>query len=72
MKPTIGRTVHYVDAGGEHRAAIVTAVGEQDAVSLTVFRPGEQQYVDAVSHLEPAKGGQFSPNTWHWPEREAA
>lgn len=76
MKPSVGRTVHYVSygtPGGEYtkecRAAIVTAVyGDTNAVSLAVLNPTglffhENTLLDATEN----QGG-----TWHWPERELA
>lgn len=84
MKPTIGRTVHYVSHGtpiredgtqvfpSECRTAFVTEVDpeEQHRVGLMVANP------TGLFFHSLADGGcmaDFTENqggTWHWPERE--
>ena len=72
MKPSIGRIVHYVSYGTpggesppEHRAAIVTAVREDEAVSLCILNPMGLFFNERVLfHVDAV------PGTWHWPERE--
>jgi hypothetical protein len=75
MRPSVGRTVHYVSygtPGGEYksecRAAIVTEVeGYIDAgrVDLAVVNPTGMFFNQNVPHDEDGKAG----GTWHWPER---
>lgn len=66
MPPSVGRIVHYVDAGGRCLAAIVTEVVASDVVHIAVFQP-------ARADLRPVSWVTFStaktPSTWHWPER---
>ena len=71
QKPSVGRIVHYVSLGSkdgkfesECRAAIVTSVGVNNQVSLTVFNPNGMYLNECSEHSEEAKGG-----TWHWPEK---
>jgi hypothetical protein len=72
MTATIGRIVHYTSYGtpnGEYpsvcRAAIVTAVGEEDGVvSLCVLNPEGIYLNQNVFYSDEPKGG-----TWHWPDR---
>lgn len=80
MRPTVGRIVHYVSHGSpvredgtqaftaECRAALVTAVNENDTVGLCVVNPTGLFFHESVpeSPVEPAyqRGG-----TWHFPER---
>ncbi len=68
-KPTVGRIVHFVDADGLHRPAIVVCVEDADAMlGLQVFRPGMPTFSGgweaAVKHDESG-----TLKTWHWPER---
>lgn len=78
VKPSVGRTVHYVSygtPGGEYqsecRAAVVTQVhggeiaAEEQQVSLCVLNPTGVFFNDHVAHSDAPKGG-----SWHWPERE--
>ena len=82
QKPSVGRIVHYVSYGTpngeykpEHRAAIITAVIEDDdngndlqgrVVSLCIFNPTGMFFNETVFLDEEEKKG----GTWHWPERE--
>lgn len=69
--PSIGRVVHYVSYGTpngeykpEHRAAIITRVGEDDAdgeVDLCVLNPTGLFFNQRVKKGD--REGQ-----WHWPE----
>ena len=78
MKATIGRIVHFYDytrprdASGKAGpfAAIVTADGDDDRVSLTVFPAGYPPIsVFNVAHEDvPHHDGQF----WTWPPREVS
>jgi hypothetical protein len=82
MKPTTGRTVHYVSAGSADgvypsvcRAAIVTAVlecghGRESCVSLTVFNPEGLHFNMHVQYDNDRSPLQVRRQTWHWPERE--
>lgn len=81
MKPTVGRTVHYVAYGtpngefpaGACRAAVVTEI-ETDCVGLCVMNPTGFFFNRGVKHDEGDPGGGLRPiragGTWHWPERE--
>lgn len=69
MTPTIGRIVHYHSygtPGGEHqpepRAAIITAVGEEGAVSLAVLNPTGMFFNQDVPNSSKA-----TPGHWTWP-----
>lgn len=71
QKPSVGRVVHYVSygtPGGEYlsecRAAMVTAVQDDETVSLFVMNPTGVFLNQGVSHDPLHQGG-----TWHWPER---
>lgn len=71
QKPSIGRVVHYVSYGtpggeykGEHLAAIITAVHNENCVSLAVLNPTGLFFASSVYQGDLDKGG-----TWHWPER---
>lgn len=71
--PSVGRIVHYVAYGTpggeykpEHRAAIITQVGEGGTVGLCVLNPTGQFFNTAV---QEDQSGQ-KPGAWHWPERE--
>lgn len=72
MKPSVGRTVHYVSygtPGGEYtrecRAAIVTEVVNPDLVGLAVFNPTGMFFNTEITHDESGTVG----GSWHWPER---
>ncbi len=65
--PSISRIVHYVDVNLDHCAAIITAVGADGAVVLTVFPRGGNPY--PVLHVVPLDEGRKATGTWHWPER---
>ena len=71
QKPTIGRMVHYQAHGspdGTHpsvpRAAIVTAVHDDEMVDLCVLNPTGLYFNQRCVRSEEAKGG-----TWRWPPR---
>lgn len=73
MTPSIGRIVHYVSygtPGGEYlsecRAAIVTAVQDDETVSLAVINPGGIFFQKNI-HCSPADLS--DPGSWHEPER---
>lgn len=74
MKPTVGRTVHYMSygtPGGEYgkecRAAIITEVGEMGRVSLAVLNPTGMFFNQNC----PQDEGLCHGGTWHWPEMVA-
>lgn len=88
MKPSVGRTVHYVsygtprgEYGSECRAAVVTEVTK---VEINEQNPaGDGVYREAVGLCVLNPTGQFfnrgvlfdadkAGGTWHWPEREEA
>jgi hypothetical protein len=69
-KPTVGRVVHYVNAGhslGTYsstcRAAIVTDVKDDVTISLCVFTPKGNFFYEELAYDAGKAGG-----TWHWPE----
>ena len=73
QKSSVGRIVHYVSYGtpkGEYpsvcRAAIITAVHENEFVDLCVVNPEGLFFNKGVPCLseQHMQGG-----TWHWPER---
>jgi hypothetical protein len=77
MRPTIGRTVHYVNKTGFHVPAIILATFQDEVINLLAFtdpmfdmEPGAEQrqvrYESKISHSENTR----VTNTWHWPERE--
>ncbi len=71
--PTIGRIVHYqstYEYPSKHVAVagIITAVGEDDHVSLTLFFEGEEP--DWVGSVPPAPDmTKPEPGTWFYPPR---
>jgi hypothetical protein len=77
VKPSVGRTVHYVSHGtppradgsqaytSECRAAIVTIVNPDGTVGLCVLNPTGQFFNSSISGDFTEKSG----GTWHWPER---
>lgn len=86
--PSVGRIVHYTShgtPGGEYskecRAAIITAVHDQDPVpedgvpyvDLCVFNTGvffkqDCRHEEIDDKIEPGPAGRTG-GTWHWPER---
>ena len=70
MKPSVGRSVHYISYGTpsgeykpEHRAAIITRVGESDGVvDICVLNPTGMFFNQNVKF--GTREGQV-----HWPER---
>lgn len=70
MKPSVGRSVHYVSAGhslGTYsstcRAAIVTDVKNDTEISCAVFSGKGMYFYESLEYDESKAGG-----TWHWPE----
>lgn len=61
----VGRIVHYVDSEGEHKAAIVTAVHDEQSVNLQVFGQTEDPFPKCILYSESG----VLPRSWHWPER---
>lgn len=71
QKPSIGRIVHYQaygTPGGEYpsvpRAAVVTAVHDDETVDLCVMNPTGLFFNQQVRFSEEPTGG-----TWRWPPR---
>ena len=74
--PTVGRIAHYVSYGSpirpdgtqkfasECRAAVVTAVHDEETVTLCVLNPTGIFFHPCVLDDTGQLGG-----TWHWPER---
>ncbi len=69
MKPSLGRVVHYVWAGGVHHAGIITAIDPlRDTVQIAVFN----SRVKATIFMDDCEFNEHgAENSWHWPEREA-
>lgn len=70
MKPSIGRTVHFVSEG-VHYAAVIVKVWGPDCVNLFVMPNGsspilEAKVITSVLQDESAE----RDYSWHWPERE--
>lgn len=73
MKPSVGRTVHYITAKKSHRPAIITHVWEDGSVSLHIMTVPSLDFMgshdlDKVVYRDEKDG---LAGTWHWPEREA-
>lgn len=80
-KPSVGRIIHYVGWGtGNHYAAVVTKVYEDETIGLHMFADPELAKLQAVntspnvgwgspdiSNVKYSDGNE--PGTWHWPER---
>lgn len=76
MKPSIGRTVHFVlDSGpnkGEDRPAVIVRVWTDELVNLQVITDGPNDGLDAIvwkTSIQFSEDTSKTP-TWHWPERE--
>lgn len=79
MTPSIGRIVHYVDNDGEHRAAIIVRTYPSgnalspvaEHVGLQVFLLTGTVPLARVEHqeIEGTRRTEYTPGTWHWPER---
>lgn len=76
QKPSIGRTVHYVQSDGSHKPGIVHTVHSDSCVSLNVFDFGGVSTPSSVC-LDAGTPGTVNgvpcivvhrPGTWHWPE----
>ncbi|MFF3665487.1 hypothetical protein [Microtetraspora malaysiensis] len=79
-QPSIGRIVHYVSygtPGGEYRrecrAAIITEIGDDDRVGLSVMNPTGMFFrplSDGGCSYDRGDGSTgHEGGTWHWPER---
>ena len=66
MKPSVGRIVHFSDAYGMCRAAIITGVREDNIIDLTFFSPG---VTGALARTKIKFDENKSESSWHWPER---
>lgn len=67
MRAAIGTMVHFSN-GGEHYAAVVTAVHTPTVVNLAVFAY-HGQAVAIKTAIEYNKEVLIN-QTWHWPESE--
>ena len=65
--PTPGRIVTYTDREGFQRPALVVAVGDLDAVDLTVYVHLSTTDALNVRYCATATGG-----TWRWPSPSTA
>lgn len=69
MKPSVGRIVHFKGEKNEPcRAAIITAVDENNVVELTVFHKRARIAWARVGH-EDGNALETMMGSWHWPER---
>lgn len=79
---TVGRSVHYVMAGGgelgssrgQHRSAVVVETGIggiEDVCDLTVYlqRRDSSEFIQRQHHVPFDQEGK-RPHSWHWPERD--
>lgn len=64
MKPSVGRVVHFVNSKKNCQAAIITAVTEDQKVSLAVFGLKDTTYESDLNQSD-----EKSSHTWHEPER---
>jgi len=75
MKPSIGRTVHFVDEIAQEHAAIICHVWSEQTVNLYVFPhytdKSPRGFFTSVPFSEPPviPPASLLVNTWHWPER---
>ena len=63
MKPTIGRLVHYVN-NGIIRPALIMEVLDDNKVSLNIFLPGTEIYMQNVEYSQ-----EYSDDKWSWPPK---
>lgn len=63
MKPTIGRLVHYVN-NGIIRPALIMEVLDDNKVSLNIFLPGTEIYMQNVDYSQ-----EYADDKWSWPPR---
>lgn len=79
---TVGRVVHVIIAGGQHRPAIVVATevdGIVDRIEVAVFyswtdiqtHPRDWRGIDFKAPAANAERWTADAFTWHWPERMA-
>ena len=68
MKPSISRTVHWVDEDKpeRHLPAIVTAVNDDGSVNLQIMRDAPTGTLYRAGVHEDSAGAK--KNSWHWPE----
>ena len=64
-----GRIVHVTDGYGGHQAAIINAVGEDETLDVTVFRPGTGEPHGLQGVLRDVGDPDDTAPTWHWIER---
>ena len=64
MRPIVGSIVHFRNATGQCRAAIVTQINPNGSLDLSVF--GRAGQILAESTVNEGESDQES--TWHWPE----
>lgn len=66
MTPSVGRVVHYSDAGADPIAGIITGVNKNGTVALCLFFRGGHLNKDAVPYSEKP-----AARHWNWPPRVA-
>lgn len=70
MKPSIGRTVHFL-MDNVHFAAMITRVWSDTCVNLTVFDNGDSESNNEVMFIRTSvvlDNERQMNYTWHWPE----
>lgn len=67
--PSVGRIVHFVEAGA-CRAAIVTDTRDDESIDAVVFSPAGLGYERNAPHADSSDDpAEREGGTWHWPER---
>lgn len=61
QSPRVGDMVHFVATGGEHLAAVVVRIAENDTLDLSVCRGNYFTRVAGAARDEPGR----KPQTWH-------
>lgn len=75
MKPSIGRTVHFVDTSGVHCAAIISRVDSDTRVLLHIMNPGlprfSQMPTPPAVFVRESQYDEYGriDGSWHWPEK---
>lgn len=71
MKPTLGRTVHYMlpdgRSKGQLRPAVIVRCWSDTCVNLRVLLDGDND--DGAQEWATSRIEGTDPGTWRWPER---
>lgn len=65
-----GRIVHYVNANGQHMAAIVVSVMDKDKGIINLQAFEDMNGIKYIGHVEYSD--EHAINSWHWIEQEIA